>query len=134
MDHFKSQAPDPRWDLALDIVRALELGGRYEVGVDTGNAQRVVDIRWAAHQAGRLLGVKIKVLLAGPVDGSDCTGTASDFAPGKDSTHCSAPCTTSKPRRSSVPRCRSLAADNTLRSGRTSWLPDPNPPPIWIVR
>jgi hypothetical protein len=61
----------------MDIVRALELSGRYEVGVDTGNAQRVVDIRWAAHQAGRLLGIKTKVILAGPVDTSDFTGTAS---------------------------------------------------------
>jgi hypothetical protein len=77
MDHFKSEAPDSKWDLALDIVRALELSGRYEVGVDTGNAQHVVDIRWAAHQAGRLLGMKTRVVLADPVDTSDFTGTAS---------------------------------------------------------
>jgi hypothetical protein len=77
MDQLKPEAPDPQWDLTMDIVRALELSGRYEVGVDTGNAQRVVDLRWAAHQAGRLLGTKTRVILVDPVDASDSTGTAS---------------------------------------------------------
>jgi hypothetical protein len=77
MNQLKPRVPDPQWDLTMEIVRALELTGSYEVGVDTGNAQRVVDIRWAARQAGRLLGIKTRVTLVDPKDVSARTGTAS---------------------------------------------------------
>jgi len=60
----------------MDVVRALEIGGCYERGVDTSDAQSVVDIRWAAHQAGRLLGVRTRVIVAGAGDPSDSSGTA----------------------------------------------------------
>lgn len=52
---------DPQRDFAMVIRGALEAHGRYVVEVDTRDAQAVVDILWAARQAGRLLGVKVKV-------------------------------------------------------------------------
>ena len=53
--------PDPQWDFALAIRDALASRGRYVIEVDTRDAQALVDILWAARQAGRLLGVKVKV-------------------------------------------------------------------------
>lgn len=57
----KLGTPDPQWDFALVIRRALESHGRYAIEVDTRDSQAFVDILWAARQAGRLLGVKITV-------------------------------------------------------------------------
>jgi hypothetical protein len=76
MDPLKPRTPDPQWDLTLEIARALELEGSYEAAVEMSDAQRVVDIRWAAHQASRLLGVKTRVVLTPPVEKSDPLGTA----------------------------------------------------------
>ena len=76
MDPLQPSTPDPQWDLALEIVRALELEGRYEAAVVMSDAQRVVDIRWAAHQASRLLGTKTRVVLTPPFEKSDPIGTA----------------------------------------------------------
>jgi hypothetical protein len=53
--------PDPQWDFALAIRRALEAHGRYVIEVDTDDGQAHVDILWAARQAGRLLGVEVEI-------------------------------------------------------------------------
>ena len=76
MDPLKPRTPDPQWDLALEIARALEMEGSYGTAVEMSDAQRVVDLRWAAHQAGRLLGMKTRVVLTPSADGSDTVGVA----------------------------------------------------------
>lgn len=60
---------DPQWDLALEIASALWLHGECVLLVDPHPRQSLVDVRWAALQAGRLLGVRAKVNVAEP-DGS----------------------------------------------------------------
>ena len=47
--------------LAGAIVHALETEGEFVVELDPMPIQRMVDLRWAAHQAGRILGVKVRV-------------------------------------------------------------------------
>ena len=49
---------DRRWDLAIDIASELWLYGEYVVELDPLPAQRLVDVRWAALVAGRLLGAR----------------------------------------------------------------------------
>jgi hypothetical protein len=58
--------PDPQWDFALLIRSALERGETWVAEVDTRDAQAMVDIRWAARQAGRLLGVAVDVHMSPP--------------------------------------------------------------------
>jgi len=57
----KEATPDHQWDLALDIASELWLYGEYVVEMDPIPAQRVVDVRWAALQASRLLGDRAKI-------------------------------------------------------------------------
>jgi hypothetical protein len=52
---------DPQWDLAIDIAADLWLYGEYVVEVKPYPVQQVVDIHWAALQAGRVLGAQAKV-------------------------------------------------------------------------
>jgi len=52
---------DRQWDLAIDIASELWLYGEYVAELDPLPAQRLVDIRWAALEAGRLLGARAKV-------------------------------------------------------------------------
>ena len=64
-------APDPQWAFTLLLKAALETANAYAVEVDTRDAQALVDIRWSARQAGRLLGATVKVDLSshhGPDD------------------------------------------------------------------
>jgi hypothetical protein len=58
MSSGKERAEDPQWDLALEIAGKLWLYGDYVVEISPTPTQRVVDLQWAAHQAGRILGVK----------------------------------------------------------------------------
>jgi len=62
--HADGRTPDPQWDFTLLIRAALETVGEYAVEVDTRDAQALVDIRWAARQAGRLMGATVKVDLS----------------------------------------------------------------------
>lgn len=57
---------DPQWDLALEIASALWLHGECVLYVDPHPIQPLVDVRWAAMQAGRLLGVRAEVEVAEP--------------------------------------------------------------------
>ena len=68
--------PDPQWDFTLVIRADLDRQGRYVTDVDTRDAQALADIHWAARQAGRLLGVKVRVDLSAPYGHADSTVTA----------------------------------------------------------
>jgi len=52
---------DPHWDLAIDIAADLWLYGEYVVEMESFPTQRLVDVQWAALQAGRLLGAQAKI-------------------------------------------------------------------------
>lgn len=58
------RTPDPQWDFTLLIRAALETSGEFVSEVDSRDAQALVDIRWAARQAGRLMGAMVKVDLS----------------------------------------------------------------------
>ena len=67
----KDKTPDPQWALTLAIRTSLELHGEFAAEVDERDAQSVVDLHWAARQAGRLLGQKVNVEFGaadGPAD------------------------------------------------------------------
>jgi hypothetical protein len=81
----EERAPDPQWDFTLLIRGELDARGHYSTEVDPRDAQAVVDLRWAALQAGRLLGVPVKVDVSGGPDLPDSVATATvrllDVAP-----------------------------------------------------
>jgi len=47
--------------LAAQIVRSLAVEGRFTICLENGNLQAVVDARWAARQAGRILGQRLRI-------------------------------------------------------------------------
>jgi len=66
-----ARTPDPQWAFTLLIRAALETSNAYVVDVDTRDAQALVDIHWAARQAGRLMGgttVKVDLSYHGHAD------------------------------------------------------------------
>ena len=73
----RSGTPDPQWDYTLAIRAALELHGRFEAEVDLRDTQAIVDLRWAALQAGRLLGAGVTVDLGAPAAGVEHIVSAS---------------------------------------------------------
>jgi len=48
-------------DLVAEIADGLAVSGEYVTGVDLLPTRQVVDFNWAAHQAGRRLGIRIHV-------------------------------------------------------------------------
>jgi hypothetical protein len=48
-------------ELVAEIADGLAVSGEYVTGVDLLPTQQVVDFNWAAHQAGRRLGIRIHV-------------------------------------------------------------------------
>jgi hypothetical protein len=48
-------------DLVAEIADGLVAAGEYVTRVDLMPTQQVVDLNWAAHQAGRSLGIRIQV-------------------------------------------------------------------------
>ena len=48
-------------DLVEEIANALATAGEYVTRIDLLPTQHVVDFNWAAHQAGRRLGIRIQV-------------------------------------------------------------------------
>jgi hypothetical protein len=72
--------PDPQWAYTLAIRSALEQHGRFETELDERDAQAVVDLHWAARQAGRLLGVRVRVVVGGPVGRAEYIVTATVHA------------------------------------------------------
>jgi len=65
----------PQWDLTLDIASGLWYDGEYTFVVSPEKQQELVDIHWAALQAGRLLGARSKVRVRGPATSQDPTIT-----------------------------------------------------------
>lgn len=58
-------------DLAAEIADALRTAGEYVARVALLPTQQLVDFHWAAHQAGRRLGFKVKVDVRVPKDAVD---------------------------------------------------------------
>jgi hypothetical protein len=56
---------DPRWDRVVEIASKLWIDGVYVVEADPSRTQRYVDLQWAAHQAGRVLGGRVKIETSG---------------------------------------------------------------------
>lgn len=48
-------------DLVTEIADALATAGEYQSRIDLIPTQQVVDFNWAAHQAGRRLGIRVHV-------------------------------------------------------------------------
>ena len=65
------QQRHPQWDLTLEIASGLWYDGDYSFVVSPENQQELVDVHWAALQAGRLLGVRSKVRVRGPATSQD---------------------------------------------------------------
>jgi hypothetical protein len=116
------RTPDPQWDFALLIRGALDSSGSYSTEVDTRDAQSLVDLRWAALQAGRLLGVRVKVDVrdtdgqAGPI----ATATVHRLEPPDPETD------TATPGLEKLLRCV-MEAQAATRGGQTS-VPTPRAP------
>jgi hypothetical protein len=47
--------------LISEIVNALAVSGEFVASINLEPAQQVVDLKWAARQAGRLLGMRIDI-------------------------------------------------------------------------
>src|SRR3954471_5032831 len=63
-------------DLADDSESELESAGEYRAVLDPRQPQRLVDLRWAALAAGRILGRRIQVLMTKAVHDVDAPITA----------------------------------------------------------
>ena len=50
-----------------EIAEALAEHGQFVTTVHPRPAQRLVDLNWAAHQAGRMVGVQVRVLVEKPL-------------------------------------------------------------------
>jgi len=50
----------------VDIARALVEDGRFEVTMPPLPTQRLVDLQWAAYEAGRLISMRVRVSVDGP--------------------------------------------------------------------
>lgn len=65
-------APDGSLDnLVADIARHLEDAGVYRLTLPPGHPQRLVDLRWAALRAGRMLGRRVRVVTSRAVHTSE---------------------------------------------------------------
>jgi len=52
---------------AAEIADGLSARGEYVVRLDPLPTQQLVDLHWAAHRAGQLLGIKVRVYVQGPI-------------------------------------------------------------------
>jgi hypothetical protein len=66
---------DPQWELTLEIASKLWYYGQYTFDLDPSPQQRLVDVHWAALQAGRLLGVRAKINVSAPSSKTEPTVT-----------------------------------------------------------
>jgi hypothetical protein len=64
---------DPHWDRVVEIASKLWIDGLYVAELDPCPTQRFVDLQWAAHQAGRVLGGRAKIETSGPRGPEDRT-------------------------------------------------------------
>jgi hypothetical protein len=58
-------------DLVPAITRLLSEAGEYRVAVDRRSPQQLVDLRWAALAAGRVLGQRVRVATSKGIDSGD---------------------------------------------------------------
>jgi hypothetical protein len=56
---------DPQWDLVIEIAAKLWIDGECAIELDPLPTQRLVDLQWAARQAGRVLGGRASVRVRG---------------------------------------------------------------------
>jgi len=66
---------DPHWDRVVEIASKLWIDGEYVVELDPSPTQRFVDLHWAAHQAGRVLGGRARIETSGARGPEDPTVT-----------------------------------------------------------
>jgi hypothetical protein len=66
---------DPHWDRVIEIASKLWIDGVYVVELDASRTQRFVDLQWAAHEAGRVLGGRAKIETSGARGPDDPTVT-----------------------------------------------------------
>ena len=66
---------DPHWDRVVEIASKLRIHGRYVAEIDRTQTQLLVDLQWAAHRAGRLLGGRAKIHTTGAPAPGDRTVT-----------------------------------------------------------
>lgn len=66
---------DPHWDRVVEIASKLWIDGVYVVELDPFPTQRLVDLQWAAHQAGRVLGGRTRIETDGARGPGDPTMT-----------------------------------------------------------
>jgi hypothetical protein len=66
---------DPHWDHVVEIASKLWIDGVYVVELDPCPTQRFVDLQWAAHQAGRVLGGRAQIETSGARGPEDPTVT-----------------------------------------------------------
>jgi hypothetical protein len=66
---------DPQWDLAIEIAAKLWIDGQFVAELHPLPAQRLVDLQWAARQAGRVLGGRATVQTSHSRDAKDPTIT-----------------------------------------------------------
>jgi len=66
---------DPHWDRVVEIASKLWIDGIYVAELDPCPTQRFVDLQWAAHQAGRVLGGRARIETSGPRGPRDPTVT-----------------------------------------------------------
>lgn len=64
---------DPQWDQVIEIAAKLWIDGEWAIELDPLPTQRLVDLQWAARQAGRVLGgrANIRVRPLTPMDPMD---------------------------------------------------------------
>ena len=58
-------------DLVAEIADSLAVSGEYAARITLLPTQRLVDFHWAAHHAGRRLGLKVQVDVHVPKDADD---------------------------------------------------------------
>lgn len=56
---------DPHTELTAEILGQLSAEGEYVVELDPHPQQRLIDLRWAAHRAGRMLGRRTRMVVSG---------------------------------------------------------------------
>jgi len=54
-------------ELVAQIADALATTGKYVRTMTSSPTQDLVDVNWCAHRAGRQLGIRVRVLVEGPV-------------------------------------------------------------------
>lgn len=57
----RAASEDPQWDRVIEIAAKLWVDGVFVAEIDPSPTQAFVDLQWAAHQAGRVLGGRSNV-------------------------------------------------------------------------